>query len=227
MHDSITFVLFFAFLLVAKKKGTNRLTNDAGQLVVSPQLLLLHAAGIFLFGLLPLFFEHPVFPLFFRAATLPVVPAVVTALLLLVVLWLAPRLAAKAKLQASPSLQLPLAPYLVNYFLLRVLFIAAYEAWFRGFLLADSLAFLGLPLAVALNLFLYTLLHAVNGRQEMLGCLPFGLLLCGLCVWTGQVWPAIVLHLALTLSYELTLLKKYKTLQHENLPDRRFGLHRA
>lgn len=224
------YLFFFAFLKVVKNKGANRITNEVGMLVVSRWLLVLHAAGIGLFGLLPFFSPYGHLPVFFRATALPAEPVYLTVMLLLLVLWLSPLLAGKVHLQGALQVLLqPKTPtfYWAVYFLLRLLFIAAYECWFRGFLLMDSVARFGIPVAVCLNIVLYTLLHSVNGKREMLGCIPFGLLLCSLCIWMGQVWPAVLLHLALTISYEITLLQKIKMVQHENFGHRRIGLHRA
>jgi membrane protease YdiL (CAAX protease family) len=119
--------------------------------------------------------------------------------------------------------------FIVLYFILRILFIAAYECWFRGYLLNDSIESIGLLWAIILNIVLYCVLHIVNGRAEVVACIPFGLLLCALCLWTGTVWPAIVIHLALTIPYEWSYLRKIKTpqkLPYEYTDNRRVGLSR-
>jgi len=96
----------------------------------------------------------------------------------------------------------------VFYFLFRVLFLAAYETWFRGFLLTDCMSSWSVPFAIGVNITAYMLLHAVNGKNEMLACIPFGLLLCLLSFWVNAAWPAIFIHVALTMSCEVHLLKK-------------------
>ncbi len=101
--------------------------------------------------------------------------------------------------------------FIVGYFFIRILFICAYESWFRGYLLHDCITSLGEPLAILLNVSLYTLLHVVNGKEETLACIPFGLLLCGLCIWQGAGWPAVVIHLTLTITYETSFIRKLKT----------------
>jgi membrane protease YdiL (CAAX protease family) len=100
------------------------------------------------------------------------------------------------------------AGFITNYFFVRILFLCAYETWFRGYLLTDCINNLGIPFAIILNIILYSLLHYVNGKQEMRACVPFGLLLCGLCIWIGAAWPAILVHIALAVSYEAHLVKK-------------------
>lgn len=228
----ISYFLFFSLLLIAKKRKVNRLIKEDGALVASVQLLLLQAAGILLMGILPFLSTNSVLPMFLRTANLLSTPALLSVLLSAGVLLVAPHLSAKMYTETTsmqqPKNALSLA-FITGYLFLRTLFIAAYEIWFRGFLLVDSIDLFGIPIAVSLNIALYTLLHLVNGKQEVLGCIPFGLLLCALCLWQGAVWPAVVLHLALTLSYEGTLLQKqkFKTLPHENLSHRRIRVHRG
>jgi len=222
--------LFMGLLQYAKAKRANRLFDDRGEVVTSPVLLLLHVAGILLFGLMPLLVKHTAGIHFFASNSTAGGATALSALLLVAVIFVAPRLALKeAQLhkRIAPVRQQPPFAYLAAYFLLRIAFIVAYECWFRGFLLMDSVAQFGVPVAVCINVALYTLLHTVNGKKEMLGCIPFGLLLCSLCIWMGVVWPAILLHLALTLCYETTLLHQQKILQHENSGHRRKRLHRA
>ena len=222
--------LFMVLLQFAKTKNANRLIDDRGGVVSSPVLLLLHAAGIILFGLIPLLVKQTTGFRFFTAESTDGGPTALSIFLLVVIVLLATKLARKeAHLHKgmAPIGQQPSSAYLAAYFLLRIAFIVAYECWFRGFLLMDSVAQFGVSVAVCINVALYTLLHTVNGRKEMLGCIPFGLLLCSVCIWMGQVWPADLLPLALTFSYEITLLQKIKMVQHENFGHRRIGLHRA
>ena len=101
--------------------------------------------------------------------------------------------------------------FLSRYWPLRIVFLVAYESWFRGFLLADCINNLAIPLAVCSNVFLYTLLHSWCGRKEILVCIPFGILLCVLSIWIGAAWPAIVLHSAVALSYEYRLSSRFFT----------------
>lgn len=102
----------------------------------------------------------------------------------------------------------PLALNFFAYFFVRIIFICTYEIWFRGFLLHDCIINFGVPLAILMNVSLYTLLHVVNGKEETPACIPFGLLLCSICIWQGTAWPAVVIHLALTISYEISFLRK-------------------
>ncbi|MFP4430157.1 MAG: type II CAAX prenyl endopeptidase Rce1 family protein [Spirochaetaceae bacterium] len=79
------------------------------------------------------------------------------------------------------------------------LYLLAYEFMFRGLLLY-SLVPLGVPLAIAVNVSLYVTTHLVKNLQEGIASFPFGILLCGLTLYSGSFVPAFVIHLALALA---------------------------
>lgn len=91
------------------------------------------------------------------------------------------------------------------YLLLRIVFLFLYECFFRGVLLFTFVDTLGVPFTITLNIVLYTLAHAHSSKEEFFGSIPFGLLLCGITVLHHSVWPAIIIHLALAMSYEIKL----------------------
>lgn len=104
--------------------------------------------------------------------------------------------------------------FILAYFLVRIIFICVYENWFRGYLLNDCIFSFGVPVAVVINVCLYSLLHAVNGREEVLACFPFGVLLCSLCIFQNVIWPAIAIHLALTITYEIGFVRQMVIHKH-------------
>lgn len=225
-----SYLFFFLLLWFTRAYKANRLVGEDGAFSSSRILLvILHLAGIFLFGAFPFFFQRSGYVLFQQ--TTAIWPTVVTLFLAILALLVSPLFSSKRETQVLDVAEnaFPAAPFLILYFFVRIIFIASYEMWFRGWLLTDSLANFGVPIALCLNVSLYTLLHLVNSRKEMIGCIPFGLTLCCLCIWQGAVWPAILIHLALTISYELKLLKivKTKTLQNEGLSYRSLRLHRS
>jgi len=80
-----------------------------------------------------------------------------------------------------------------------MLYLLAYEFMFRGLLLYAFVP-LGVTLAVAVNVSLYVTTHLVKNLQEGVASFPFGILLCGLTLYSGSFLPAFVIHLALALS---------------------------
>jgi membrane protease YdiL (CAAX protease family) len=92
-----------------------------------------------------------------------------------------------------------------NYFLFRVLFLVAYEFFFRGVLLFDIAMMAGITISISINIIMYVILHLFDNRQTIIGAVPFGLLLCWLSWETQSIWPAVVLHLVLALTYEIKI----------------------
>jgi hypothetical protein len=227
-YHALLFLIFLGVLLLAHQQQSNRLLAK-GCFAARPYVLLgLQLAGIVLFGVLPYDVPHLSYPVIcpgrFSLVAFSFVVLLATAALL------AGRQQARKETATSvtPLSQLPGWPFLLVYLVFRLLFIAAYENWFRGFLLIDSLALLPLTAAMALNGFLYAALHCINGEKEMIGCLPFGWLLCGLCIWWGATWPAILIHLMLTLGYEWQQwqLSITKTSSYAHTRYRSFWLYR-
>jgi membrane protease YdiL (CAAX protease family) len=209
---SASYTLFFGLLWLSKVKKGNRLADENGPVTNRRMLIVLHIGGILLFGILPGYFlNHHSLIVFGKSFSADTLPTELTGLFAILFMIIAPILAER-KYSQVPAIK-PVHTsfsilFIVSYFLVRILFICAYETWFRGYLLTDCIKSFGIPVAIFLNVGLYTLLHTVNGKDEMLVCIPFGLLLCSLCIWLGAAWPAIVLHLAFTIPYEVRLVQK-------------------
>lgn len=95
-----------------------------------------------------------------------------------------------------------------RYLLARLFYILVYEMYFRGFLLWFSLAYVSLPVAIALNLVLYLIAHYPCEQKILLGCIPMCIVLCLINYWSSSVYPAILVHIALTMPYEMILGQK-------------------
>lgn len=202
----ISIVIFTLVLLTAYRRDSLRLLN-ADSDVRSPLLLiLLNVTGILVFGLLPLLYY-----------TLPeMLPAELTTLQWLslgglVLLtscfayFIADKDLRKNVVNVNPAILK--SGFLSLYFTVRITFIATYEIWFRGFFLFFCIESFGTATAVAINVALYVLLHAVNGKREMLSCIPFGILLCAVAVWFESPLPAVLIHLALTVPYDVQFVR--------------------
>jgi membrane protease YdiL (CAAX protease family) len=81
-------------------------------------------------------------------------------------------------------------------------YLFAYELLFRGILLMSIVDILGIPVAIAVNVSMYSLAHLPKGAMEALGALPFGILLCVVTIITGTIWFAFLVHVILALSNE-------------------------
>jgi membrane protease YdiL (CAAX protease family) len=83
-----------------------------------------------------------------------------------------------------------------------ILYLLAYELLFRGYLFFLCLEHYPLWVACTINIVIYSLSHLPKGIKETFLCIPFGLLLCMLTWYTGNIWSAVFIHIALALSNE-------------------------
>lgn len=97
----------------------------------------------------------------------------------------------------------------VLHVILRNSFLVCYEWFFRGVVLFSCVSSFGIIPALIINIFLYSLIHSFNGRKEFLGSIPFGIVLCVFALWWQSVWPAVLLHLLLSSSYESVILRPF------------------
>ena len=91
------------------------------------------------------------------------------------------------------------------YFLLRILYLVVYEIYFRFLLLNSISDSFNSWTAILLTTLLYFIIHLFNRRPEFLSSLPFGALLAWLSFETQSVYPAIILHLLLSVPFEFRL----------------------
>lgn len=106
----------------------------------------------------------------------------------------------------SLPLHLPL-----SFVFIRTLFLIVYELFFRGTMLVIMIEDIGVGIAVILNLGFYMLVHWFD-KRERYGSLLLGIVLCGVTIYYYSIWPAVIIHLSLALSHEITLLVKNKSL---------------
>ena len=97
----------------------------------------------------------------------------------------------------------------VLHMIFRNSFLVGYEWFFRGIVLFSCVTFFGLIPAVIINIVLYACIHSFNGRKEFLGSIPLGIILCVFTLWWQSVWPAIMLHVLLSSSYESVILHQF------------------
>ncbi len=83
------------------------------------------------------------------------------------------------------------------------IYLLGYEYLFRELLLFTLAESYGVPLAIAVNVALYSSFHLPNGKNETLGAIPFGLILCLVSLQTGSFALAFLLHFTLSVSSEV------------------------
>jgi len=104
----------------------------------------------------------------------------------------------------------------LSFVFVRTLFLIVYESFFRGVILFIMIEDLGITAAVIINLILYAIVHWFD-KKEKYGSLLMGAILCGVSIYYHSVWPAIIIHLSLALSHEITLLINNKSLIKKSL----------
>jgi len=91
-----------------------------------------------------------------------------------------------------------------------------YEAFFRGIVLFVMIEDFGLVPAVIVNVIVYALLHWFD-KKERAGSVPMGIILCSVSIYYHSVWPAIIIHVSLALSHEITILINNRSLIKKSL----------
>ncbi|HVT84768.1 MAG TPA: CPBP family intramembrane glutamic endopeptidase [Chitinophagaceae bacterium] len=210
---AMCYCAFFAMLLLSKPNGGYKLFDKNGPAQNTGALFGSQIAGIVWLGLVPVFtFDQSWIDIVFGIEIPDFFPVVIIILLLIAVSLFA-RIQSENRFGEIVSNQKTVKifsrDFILRYILLRLLFLCAYEIFLRGYLLTDSIHYLGITKAVLLNIALYTLLHLPADKKEIIACIPFGALLCLVCIWFQVVWPAILLHVSLSLVYEINLLKKF------------------
>jgi membrane protease YdiL (CAAX protease family) len=116
---------------------------------------------------------------------------------------------AKDAVIVSQKITLPSRSYYSRYFILRIPFLISYEIFFRGLLLFLNIEKFGLGMAIIIDMLLNFILHVFSGKKMQWACIPFSLVACLLNYHAQAVWPSIILHLAISISFELTSVKRF------------------
>lgn len=207
----ISYTFFFVFNRKNIKNGSQRLIDENGDFTSKPkQLLYTHFIGAIWLGFVPMItlqnsFLNPLIDL----QTIGIKNVLLYVLTLIVFLFIAlkeSKSAHEEKDNSESVFQLPTL-FFSTYFISRALFLFSYELWFRGALLFETASVIGKPLAIMLNVFLYFLLHIFNSRKELLACIPFGITACLFSFLFNAAWPAILLHIAFSLAYEINFYR--------------------
>ncbi|MCC5927845.1 MAG: CPBP family intramembrane metalloprotease [Cyclobacteriaceae bacterium] len=80
------------------------------------------------------------------------------------------------------------------------LYLLGYEFFFRGFMLYLMAEYWPVWLSILVNTVLYSLAHLHKNLQEVLGAIPFGIVLCLITLQTGNFFTAFILHCLLAIS---------------------------
>ena len=210
----ICYGILFLITGISKLCKCNRLFDINGNAAASYHgLLALNFAGICWLGLMPIVMHAPTS--IQRAVSIKNTDSyslVVLCILTTVVWLLASQAGRSINTKKHQANALPVG-FFHFYFPVRILFLFGYELFFRGFLLFDGIRLLGTANAILVSTVSTVLLHVFTNKKEMLGCIPFGIVLSACCIYMQAVWPAMILHVALCLAYELPVAKQLSTIK--------------
>ncbi len=127
----------------------------------------------------------------------------------MVILALATGYISAARRQKALAENVPAVREILPYLFIRMIFLLSYEFFFRGVLLFTMLEYTSPVIAVTINILLYALVHCQSSQKEIIGTLPFGVLLCFTTILHQSVWPAAFIHLALAMGHEIRLLLQH------------------
>lgn len=207
---TLCFGMAFLAAWISIREKSNRLFNSDGEPASSSvKLLGAHIAGIFWLGLVPLFlFTQTAIPLL-TGAEFPDIYWLISFSVVFVLIALAGNRSGRQVHLRYQNSNLLTGKFVNLYFPVRILFLASYEFFFRGILLFDLNSSLGIYPAILISTGLTVLIHVFHDRREMWGCLPFGIILGALCISIHAVWPAIVLHITLSMFYEIPPVTRF------------------
>ncbi len=101
-------------------------------------------------------------------------------------------------------------------FITWLIYLFAYEAFFRGLLLFSFYYTFGATTAIIVNIILYLLAHLPKGTKEMIGSVPFGLILCIITLNTGSFMAAFLIHGIMAISYDFFSIKAHPEMSIKN-----------
>jgi membrane protease YdiL (CAAX protease family) len=202
--DAFCYCMMFILTWISKRNKSNRLFDAKGNRAVNTgNLLGLHIAGIGGLGLVPItLFNQSFESILFGKGLPPNFFVIVWLFLLFAIGFTGLRAGSQIQICRHNSNGFSSA-FLIHYFLVRILFLCSYELFFRGFLLVECIQRVGIFWAVLVTTGLTVLIHVFTNKKEMWACIPFGIILSICCITFNAVWPAILLHVALSLAYEI------------------------
>jgi hypothetical protein len=69
---------------------------------------------------------------------------------------------------------------------------------------------------VAINTVIYSLIHIVKGRKEMIASIPVGIILCSITLYMHSFLAAFIFHSIFALTYEYTTLYRLSTPRYKS-----------
>ena len=201
-----SFTSYFLLTFLYAHMGNRNIADTQGSSKKIHMLNIRHGAGIFLFGLLFALATPEFLGLITRLGT-NIAGVALTGILAFICILLS-LYSARRKNWKPGATDLSGKADALGYISIRLVFLLAYEFFFRGILFFTVLDDFGLAIAILVNTVLYVGIHAYDSRAELLGCILFGPVLCLMVYYNQSIWPAFIIHASLSLTMEVSLLRK-------------------
>ena len=203
------FLVMFIITGLRAAEKNNRLFGSKGKIATDfGSLLSMHAAGILWFGIVPMIFSDQRWEILFNGNDIPTRWIMLIGTLLIIIIICGAKASRAIHLELS-EYSLSIIRNLPVYFLFRIIYLCAYEIFFRGIVLFSCIEWFGTLPAIVISTLLTVLIHLFTNKKEMIGSIPFGIILSIGSIELHSVWPAILLHTALSFSYELPPVKQF------------------
>ena len=200
--------IFLIYFTLSYKFYVLKLGNLERTLIANKPIALLnsrHLIGILLFGVM----GYLIFPEYSNLLALNLSSAnpyaLIFAVATMLLTVLLSRHTAKKKYKGSDLVVIADKQNGFVYFGTRIIFLFMYEYFFRGILFFAFLSFLPLIWAILLCTALYVLIHIFDSKPEIVGAIPFGIILCLLTFYTQTIWVPFIIHCTLSCVYEVSV----------------------
>lgn len=207
----IYFIISYAYKILKIQNVEEALLTSRGLLLIN----LKHILGILLFGLI-FYLITPEYRFLINSFEIPNLNIL---LLLLGVVFIS-ALLAFTLVKKNLKNKAEISQYSHNqgwiYFIIRIVFLISYEFFFRGVLLFFFIENNGLILAIIISTSLYVLIHIFDTKAEILGAIPFGIVLCLFSYFTNNIWAVFIIHGTLSGVYEVSMFNHLTLKTHKS-----------
>jgi membrane protease YdiL (CAAX protease family) len=95
------------------------------------------------------------------------------------------------------------------------IYLIGYELLFRSFLFFTLIDLVGVEIAFAINVALYSTTHLPKGFSETIGAAIVGSFFCYLAYTTQMIWPVLIIHWIMSISNLLFSLKHHPEINYQ------------
>jgi membrane protease YdiL (CAAX protease family) len=202
----MSFVVYFIISLIFKTMNTRNieeaLHSRSGLLLLD----LRHIIGIIIFGLL-FYLIAPEFRYLISPFQQPGGPVLTLGVFVLALSAILAYRSAIKKIKEKDDRAAISQNLTWVYFPIRIVFLFSYEFFFRGLVFFSLLQHFDLYISILVTTILYVVIHSFDSKAEILGAIPFGILLCILTYFTNSIWMAFIIHTTLSGVYEFIIYK--------------------